>query len=204
MMMIKSNPSFAGIRFLLWVTSSPTYATSSKKGTQMFWHMILMLRTGGKPQISISYGNLHRPKAKRKKEKMFLCTMHRLTHLRAPTPQHAAGLWSRGDEPDRSDQSTEITVIPEVRRRAPGHSEFTQPTQAPNKSGQEWQTFGPKKLRFHLKNDTLNFNIYLTWRLKRRSEFGNRHTTDRSVYSDNLRWRDSSACVNTEEAFVCF
>lgn len=79
--------------------------------------------------------------------------MHRLPHLRAPTSQHAAGLRSRGDEPDQSDQSTEITVIPEVRRRAPGHSEFTQPTQAPDKSGQEWQTFGPKKLRFHLKNE---------------------------------------------------
>lgn len=90
-------------------------------------------------------------KQKGKKKKMFLCTMHRLPHLRAPTPQHAAGLWSRGDEPDQSDQSTEITVIPEVRRRAPGHSEFTQPTQAPDKSGQEWQTFGPKK-RVHLKN----------------------------------------------------
>lgn len=148
---IKSH--IAGMKFLLWATSSSTYATSSKKGTHMFWHTILMLRTGGKPQISISYWNVHRPKAKRKKEKNVSfapCTDCLI--CAPPTPQHAAGLWSRGDEPDQSDQSTEITVIPEVRRRAPGHSEFIQPTQAPDKSGQEWQTFGPKKLRFHLKN----------------------------------------------------
>lgn len=69
MMMIKWNPSFAGISFLLWAISSSTYATSSKEGTHMLWHMILMLRTRGNPQISISYWNVHRPKAKRKKEK---------------------------------------------------------------------------------------------------------------------------------------
>lgn len=48
----------------------------------------------------------------------------------APTAPHAAGLRPRGDEPDQSDQSTEITVIPEVRRGAPGHAEFTQHTHA--------------------------------------------------------------------------
>lgn len=63
--------------------------------------------------------------------------MHRLAHLRPPC---AAGLRPRGFESDQSDQSTEITVIPEVRGRAPGHAEFTHPTQAPDKSVQEWQT----------------------------------------------------------------
>ena len=52
-----------------------------------------------------------------------------------------AGLRPRGDEPDQSDQSTEITVIPEVSARAPGHSEFTHPTHKLHaKSVQEWQT----------------------------------------------------------------
>lgn len=47
------------------------------------------------------------------------------------TPEtQAAGLRPRGDEPDQSDQSAEITVIPQVRSGAPGHTEFTQPTHA--------------------------------------------------------------------------
>lgn len=85
--------------------------------------------------------------------KMFICTTHRLSHLYPPR-----GLRPRGDEPDQSDQSTEITVIPEVRRRAPGHSEFTHPTQAPDKSVQEWQTFGLKKLRILSKESI--FRLY--------------------------------------------
>lgn len=64
----------------------------------------------------------------------FICAIHRLAHLRPPC---AAGLRPRGSESDQSDQSTEITVIPEVRGRAPGHAEFTRPTQAPHKSVQE-------------------------------------------------------------------
>lgn len=81
---------------------------------------------------------------------MFICTTHRLPHLPPPsippslTPSlHpcVAGLRPRGDEPDQSDQSTEITVIPEVSARAPGHSEFTHPTHKLHaKSVQEWQT----------------------------------------------------------------
>lgn len=73
---------------------------------------------------------------------MFICTTHPLPHLRPPC---AAGLRPCGDESDQSDQSTEITVILEVRERAPGHSEFTHPAQAPDKSAQEWQTFGHVK-----------------------------------------------------------
>lgn len=82
------------------------------------------------------------PQAKRRKT-MFICTTHRAPHL-PPSPRLvcAAGLRPRGDESDQSDQSTEITVIPEVRGRAPGHSEFTHPSAAPDKSLQEWQTFG--------------------------------------------------------------
>lgn len=73
-----------------------------------------------------------------KQNYLFLCITQRLSRRRPPSP--AAGLRSRGDESDQSDQSTEITVIPEVRRRAEGHSEFTHPTQARDKSVQEWQT----------------------------------------------------------------
>lgn len=74
-------------------------------------------------------------KQKRKKYKFIAPMMHQPplwglpSSPPAPTP-HAAGLRPRGDEPDQSDQSTEITVIPEVRRGAPGHAEFTQPTHA--------------------------------------------------------------------------
>lgn len=81
-MMIKSKPSFAGVGFLLWANSSSTYATSLKKGTHMFWHMILMLRTGGKHQIFTSYRNVHWPKAKEKKRK-------NLSLHHAPTPSSA-------------------------------------------------------------------------------------------------------------------
>ena len=69
---------------------------------------------------------------------MFICTKHRLPHLRPLCARIV--LRPRGDESDQSDQSTEITVIPEVNGRAAGHAEFTHPTQAPDKSVQEWQT----------------------------------------------------------------
>lgn len=68
--------------------------------------------------------------------------MHRLAHLRPPC---AAGLWPRGIESDQSDQSTGITVIPEVRGRAPGHTEFTHPTQAPDKSVPDWQSTSARR-----------------------------------------------------------
>lgn len=75
---------------------------------------------------------------KQKKKKIIAPTAS-LRPPRAPHPTHAAttphaaGLRPRGDEPDQSDQSTEITVIPQVRRGAPGHTEFTQPTHAGSK-----------------------------------------------------------------------
>lgn len=69
---------------------------------------------------------------------MFICTKHRLPHLRPLCVRLVSR--PRGDESDQSDQSTEITVIPKVNRRAAGHAEFTHPTQAPDKSVQEWQT----------------------------------------------------------------
>lgn len=70
--------------------------------------------------------------------KLFV-SLHYAATVSTPPPP-VAGLRSRGDESDQSDQSTEITVIPEVRKRAEGHSEFTHPTQARDKSVQEWQT----------------------------------------------------------------
>lgn len=79
---------------------------------------------------------------------------NRLSHP-SPTqtvPGASAGLQPSGDESDQLDQSAEITVIPEVRGRAAGHAEFTHPTQAPDKSVQEWQTFGlvRRSCRVHL------------------------------------------------------
>lgn len=82
--------------------------------------------------------NAHRPKRQGNKNEMFICITQRPSRPHPPPP--AAGLRPRGDESDQSDQSTEITVILGVRKRAAGHSEFTHPTQALDKSVQEWQT----------------------------------------------------------------
>lgn len=116
------------------LTQNPNYSTLVRIKAHISCYMIMMPTARVKAQICTLPLCAHRPKGK----KMFICTTHRLPHLRPPC---AAGLRPRGDESDQSDQSTEITVIPEVRGRAPGHSEFTHPAQGPDKSAQEWQTF---------------------------------------------------------------
>lgn len=105
------------------------------------------------------------PTGQKEEKKLFICTMHRLPH---PAPSSLCPkLYSvcatvpRGDESDQSDQSTEITVIPEVRGRAPGHSEFTHPAQASDKSVQEWQTFGRMKLRFLYRDSRIRVQFRL-------------------------------------------
>lgn len=136
---------------------------------------------------------------------MFVCTTHWLPHLcvsptppPAPLSPRAAGLRPRGDEPDQSDQSTEITVIPEVRRRAPGHSEFTHPTQAPDKSVQEWQTFGLKKLRFDVKNEY--FTLYFrNWWFKQRSELWSAASDLFDLFPPPTRGGD----IANENTFIC-
>lgn len=70
------------------------------------------------------------PKREKRNDLVIRITQRPSRPRSSPAPP-GAGLRSRGDESDQSDQSTEITVIPEVRRRAPGHTEFTHPTQAP-------------------------------------------------------------------------
>lgn len=76
-------------------------------------------------------------RAQRPKEKNALFAPFTDCLICVPTTTAAlvrSGLRPRGDESDQSDQSTEITVIPEVRGRAPGHAEFTHLTQALRKS----------------------------------------------------------------------
>lgn len=124
------------------------------------------------------------------KKEYIYCTNNATTaSLSDPPPRtapHAAGLRPRGDEADQSDQSTEITVIPEVRTGAPGHVEFTQPTQAPNKSGQEWQTFGHEKLRNHLYwADTFNCIEFEVDR-DGNGPLQSRRAIDRDVYIEEL------------------
>lgn len=101
-------------------------------------YMMLMpvSREGG--GLSSSSVNAQRPQRQRNQTECLFCITQRPS---CPLPPHpAAGLRSRGDESDQSDQSAQITVIPEVRRRATGHSEFMQPAQALDKSVQEWRT----------------------------------------------------------------
>lgn len=125
----------------------------------------------------------------------------------AHTTPHAAGLRPRGDEPDQSDQSTEITVISQVRRGAPGHTEFTQPTHAG--SEQIWPRIANiwhEKLRIHLRRaDTSNFiQRFSRYTLKRLSAFQSSRTFDGSVYIDRMGGHRISNRAHIGRAFLFF